>query len=80
MSTGFGNDTSSLTLPARRESTFYGMPSGREATRRDAGHASPVSSSYFLRSTSSGLDSASSGGSAGTYATLRPSFLRTHRR
>jgi hypothetical protein len=78
---------SSATLPSRRETTFYGMPSSREPglNRRDG---SGPTTTYFLRSTSSGLDyGGSNGGSSSAssvagsnYATLRPSYLRTHRR
>lgn len=60
----------------RRESTFYGVPSSNVART--------PASSYFARSTSSGLDhhqhgTSTSTSSASTYATLRPSYLR-HRR
>lgn len=68
----------------RRESTFYGTPS--PFSSRPAGGSvsgSSSTSTYFLRSTSSGLDHRNSSSTTtnrgGTYSTLRPSMLR-HRR
>ncbi|XP_046441053.1 nascent polypeptide-associated complex subunit alpha, muscle-specific form-like isoform X6 [Daphnia pulex] len=69
----------------RRESTFYGTPSpfsSRPGTGSGAGGSTTGSTStYFLRSTSSGLDhhNNNSTNHSGTYSTLRPSLLR-HRR
>jgi len=70
------NPLSDGTATTRRESTFYGMPSSRDSSlnRRDAGTTSSASSSYFVRGSSSGLDSTSS-----SYATMRPSFMRYRR-
>ena len=80
---------------ARRESTFYGLPSSRDSSlsRRDHHHhhtasSASSSSSYYVRSTSSGLDYGGGGGGGGggvssqstNYATMRPSSYLRHRR
>jgi len=72
--------TALLSDSTRRESTFYGLPSSRDSSlgrRSDVTGATP-SSSYYSRGSSSGLDHSTSA-NTGSYATMRPSFLRYRR-